>query len=184
MINNVEYNLSFTKSRIMKKLIVGLFVIGLTSQAFAQITQVEQLSEVVVTAVNYKYLNAVDNSEAAIPVQMLERKAAAYNVQEQEYYTDDFDFYQVSFFIPDGKIVAVYDPDGKIMRTIEKFNDIKLPTAVNNALAERFPNWEVVSDVYRVTYSESKGANKTYKLKLKNGDKTMKVKLSDDGEFL
>ena len=168
----------------MKKLIVGLFVIGLTSQAFAQITQVEQLSEVVVTAVNYKYLNAVDNSEAAIPVQMLERKAAAYNVQEQEYYTDDFDFYQVSFYIPDGKIVAVYDPDGKIMRTIEKFNDIKLPTAVNQALVERFPGWELVSDVYRVTYSESKGANKTYKLKLKNGDKTMKVKMSETGEFL
>ena len=168
----------------MKKFIVGLLVLGLTSQVFAQVTEVEQLSEVVVTAVNYKYLNAVDNSEAAIPVQMLERKAAAFNVQEQEYYIDDYDFYTVSFFIPDGKIVAVYDADGKITRTIEKFQDVKLPTAVNNALVERFPNWEVVSDVYRVTYSESKGANKTYKLKLQNGDKTMRVKMTDKGEFL
>ena len=70
------------------------------------------------------------------------------------------------------------------MRTIEKFKDIKLPTAVNNALAERFPNWELVSDVYRVSYSDTKGATKTYKLKLQNGDKTMKVKMSDKGEFL
>ncbi len=168
----------------MKKFILGLIVLGLTSQAFAQITEVEQLSEVVVTAVNYKYLNAIDNSEAAIPVQMLERKAAAYDVQAQDFYTDDYEFYTVSFFIPDGKIVAVYDPDGKIMRTIEKFKDIKLPTAVNNALAERFPNWELVSDVYRVSYSDTKGATKTYKLKLQNGDKTMKVKMSDKGEFL
>ena len=168
----------------MKKFIVGLFVLGLTSQVFSQITEVEQLSEVVVTAVNYKYLNAVDNTEAAIPVQMLERKAAAFNVQEQDYYMDDFDYYTVSFFIPEGKIVAVYDADGKIMRTIEKFENIKLPKAVNTALAERFPNWELVSDTYRVTYSETKGANKTYKLKLKNGDKTMRVKMSDKGEFL
>ena len=168
----------------MKKFIVGLLVLGLTSQVFAQVTEVEQLSEVVVTAVNYKYLNAVDNSEAAIPVQMLERKAAAFNVQEQDYYIDDYDYYTVSFFIPEGKIVAVYDPDGKIMRTIEKFVDIKLPSAINQALAERFPNWEVVSDVYRVTYTDKKGANKSYKLKLKNGDKVMRVKMTDDGEFL
>ena len=168
----------------MKKFIVGLLVLGLTSQVFAQVTEVEQLSEVVVTAVNYKYLNAVDNSEAAIPVQMLERKVAAYNVQEQEYYIDDYDYYTVSFFIPDGKIVAVYDADGKVMRTIEKFQDIKLPTAINKALAERFPNWEVVSDVYRVTYSDKKGAKKSYKLKLKNGDQVMRIKMTDEGEFL
>lgn len=168
----------------MKKIIVGLFVLGLTSQLFSQVTKVEQLSEVVVTAVNYKYLNAVDNTEAAIPVQMLERKAAAFNVQEQEYYIDDYDYYTVSFYIPEGKIVAVYDADGKIMRTIEKFDDVKLPAAVNKAVTERFPNWELVSDMYRVTYSESKGANKTYKLKLKNGDKTMRVKINELGEFL
>ncbi len=168
----------------MKKFIVGLLVLGLTSQVFAQVTEVEQLSEVVVTAVNYKYLNAVDNSEAAIPVQMLERKVAAFNVQEQDYYIDDYDYYTVSFFIPDGKIVAVYDADGKVMRTIEKFEDIKLPAALNKALAERFPNWEVVSDVYRVTYSDKKGAKKSYKLKLQNGDKVMRVKMTDEGEFL
>ena len=168
----------------MKKFLVGLFVLGLASHVFAQVTQVEELSEVVVTAVNYKYLNAVDNSEAAIPVQMLERKAAAFNVQEQEYYVDDYDYYTVSFFIPEGKIVAVYDPDGKILKTIEKFEDIKLPTSVNQAPAERFPNWEVVSDVYLVTYSETKGAKKTYKLKLTNGDKMMRVKMNEDGEFL
>ena len=120
----------------MKKFIVGLLVLGLTSQVFAQVTEVEQLSEVVVTAVNYKYLNAVDNSEAAIPVQMLERKVAAFNVQEQDYYIDDYDYYTVSFFIPDGKIVAVYDADGKVMRTIEKFEDIKLPAALINRCLE------------------------------------------------
>ena len=168
----------------MKKFIIGLLVLGLTSQAFAQITEVEELSEVVVTAVNYKYLNAMDNTEAAIPVQMLERKVAAYDVQEQDYYIDDYDYYTVQFYIPDGKIVAVYDAEGKVMRTIEKFKDIKLPKAVNKALTERFPNWELVSDVYLVSYSESKGASKTYKLKLKNGDKTMRVKMSDTGEFL
>ena len=168
----------------MKKFIIGLFVIGLTSQVFAQIPKVEQLSEVVVTAVNYKYLNAIDSKEVAIPVKMLERKAAAYNVQDADFYSDDYEFYTVSFFIPEGKIVAAYNPEGQIIRTFERFENIKLPTAVRDAVAERFPNWTIVKDVYRVTYNQDDGANKTYKLKLENGDKTMRVKIDDTGEFL
>jgi len=168
----------------MKKFIIGLFVIGLTSQVFAQVPKVEQLSEIVVTAVNYKYLNAIDSKEVAIPVKMLERKAAAYNVQDADFYSDDYEFYAVSFFIPEGKIVAAYNPEGEIIRTIERFENVKLPTAVREAVAERFPNWTIVKDVYRVTYNQDKGANKSYKLKLENGDKTMRVKVDDKGEFL
>ena len=168
----------------MKKLILGLFIFGLTTQIFAQVTKVEQLSEVVVTAVNYKYLNQTDNKDAAVPVKLLERKAAAYDIQAQDFYQDDFDFYTVSFHIPDGKLVAVYNPDGKILRTIEKFNDVRLPEAVSKSLTNRFPKWVAVSDVYRITYKEDRGAKKVYKLKLKNGDKTMRVKMNEDGEYL
>mgnify|MGYP001818545389 FL=1 len=168
----------------MKKFILSLLVIGLTSQVYSQITKVEELSEVVVTAVNYKYLNQTDNKEAAVPVQMLQRKVAAYDVTTKDYYQDDYEYYTVEFYIPDGKIVAAYDPDGKILRTIEKFNNIKLPTAVSEALLDRFPNWTVSSDVYRVTYTEKMGAKKVYKLKLENGDKEMKIKMNEDGEFL
>ena len=168
----------------MKKFILSLLVIGLTSQVYSQITKVEELSEVVVTAVNYKYLNQTDNKEAAVPVQMLQRKVAAYDVTTKDYYQDDYEYYTVEFYIPDGKIVAAYDPAGKILRTIEKFNNIKLPTAVSEALLDRFPNWTVASDVYRVTYTEKMGAKKVYKLKLENGDKEMKIKMNEDGECL
>ncbi len=168
----------------MKKFIIGLFVLGLASPVFSQVVKTEELSEVVVMAVNYKYLNQVDNSEAAVPVKMLERKAAAYDVTTKDYYQDDFDYYTVSFYIPDGKLVAVYNPNGEIIRTIEKFKDVSLPNTVKKALLKRYPNWEVVSDVYRVSYAEAKGAKKTYKLKLQNGDKTLRVKMNEDGEFL
>lgn len=168
----------------MKKFIICLFAIGLTSQLFAQVPKVEKLSEVVVTAVNYKYLNAIDSKEVAVPVKMLERKVASYNVQDSDFYQDDFGFYYVSFYIPEGNIVAAYNTKGEIIRTIERFEDVKLPSAVREALAERFPNWAIVKDVYRVTYNQDKGANKSYKVKLKNGDKVMRVKVDDTGEFL
>jgi len=168
----------------MKKILLGLMVIGIATQAFSQDPQPIELSEVIVKPVNYRYLNQVDSRLAAIPVKMLERKVASYDITEQDFYQDDFDYYTVSFFIPEGKIVAVYDQEGNVLRTIEKFKDIKLPDAVMDAIAERFPNWEVVSDVYRVKYNDMKGAKQSYKLRLENGDKTMRVKIDENGEFM
>lgn len=168
----------------MKALMSGLIILGLATQLHAQVIKTEQLSEVIVEAVNYKYLNQLDNSEAAIPVQMLERKVAAYDVRSQDYYSDDFDYYSVSFFIPEGKIVAVYNPDGEVMRTIERFKDVALPVAVRNSLNKRFPNWALAGDSYKVNYHQSKGVKKSYKIKLTNGDKTMRVKMTEDGQFL
>ncbi len=166
----------------MKKLIIGLLVFGLTTQfMFSQITE---LSEVVVS-VNYKYLNAIDNQETAVPVKMLQEKVALYDVKKSELYRDEYDTYTVSFFIPDGKIVAAYDKDGKIMRTIERFKNIKLPYNVTRAIVKRFPNWKMVKDVYKVNYIDKSGITKNqYKVKLENGDKKMTVKVTDKGEFL
>jgi hypothetical protein len=86
--------------------------------------------------------------------------------------------------IPEGKLVAVYGPDGKIQRTIEKYNDIPLPDAVRRAVQDRYPNWEILKDVYRIRYEDNRGARKNFKLKLQNGDKMMRVMMSEDGEFL
>ncbi|MEB8328078.1 nicotinate-nucleotide adenylyltransferase [Flavobacteriaceae bacterium KMM 6897] len=168
----------------MKKTLLGLLVLGLTSQGFSQIVQTEKLSEVVVTAVNYKYLDATTNEEVALPVKKLAQAAASYNIKESELYSDEYEFYTISFFIPEGQIVAIYNPDGQIIRTVEKFKNIKMPNAVAKAVKDTYPKWDVESDVYLVSYTNDKGAKKTYKLKLKNGDKRMRVKVDETGTFL
>ena len=86
--------------------------------------------------------------------------------------------------LPPRKLVAAYGPDGKILRTIEKYNDVPLPDEIRQALQDRFPSWEIVKDVYRIRYEDREGAKKNYKIKLKNGDKTMRVMMSENGEFL
>jgi len=168
----------------MKNLIIALFFVGLTTQVFAQDPKTEKLSEVIVVATNYKYLSSVDSHESAIPVNLLQRSAATYNIRDAAFYDDDYDFYTVSFFIPKGKIVAAYDKDGKIIRTIEKYTNIALPKAVATSVANRFPNWKISKDVYLLKYSNKKGAKRTYKLLLKNGDERLKIKTDADGNFL
>ncbi len=169
----------------MKKILLGLFVIGITIPAFSQIVKTEKLSEVIVYATNYKYLNNVDTQEvASIPVQALQRKVAAYDIKNSDIYFDEYDFYEVAFYIPEGKILATYDKDGRIIRTAEKFKDINLPIGVKEAVLKRFPNWTITKDIYIVHFHEDKGVKKKYKLKLVNGDQVMRVKTDASGNFL
>ncbi len=169
----------------MKKLITGLLIFGLATQfMYSQVVKPIELSEVNVS-VNYKYLDAIDNKEVALPVRMLEEKVAFFNLKESDLYSDEYDTYQVSFYIPEGRIVAAYDSDGKILRTIERFKNVKLPKTVSKAITKRFPNWAIVEDAYKVNYYGLSGiAQKQYKVKLKNKDKKMVVKVDEDGEFL
>lgn len=167
--------------KTLKLMFVGAFVFALTTHGFAQ----QVLREVTVTAANYKYLNAIEPEEAAQPVNMLEQYAAAYDLSGAEFYEEENENYIVSFYIPEGKILAAYK-DGKIIRTAERYRDVALPKAIMKAVATRFPNWTVAKDVYRVTYMDSKGAATTrfYKILLENGDQKMRVRLSERGEFL
>jgi hypothetical protein len=169
----------------MKKLIIGLLFFGVATQfMFAQVIKPIELSEVHV-AVNYKYLDAIENKEVAVPVKMLEEKVAYFNLKESDLYSDEYDTYRVSFYIPEGQIVAAYDEDGKILRTIERFKNIKLPKTVVKSVTKRFPNWAIVEDAYKVDYYGKSGiSRKSYKVKLKNKDKKMVVKVDEDGEFL
>lgn len=169
----------------MKKIVLGLFVMGLTIPLSAQIIKTEKLSEVTVYATNYKYLNDVNTEEvASIPVELLERKVAGYNIKDSDFYQDDYDLYSINFYIPEGKILASYDKDGNLLSTAEKFKDINLPMTVKKAVFDKYPKWTITKDIYLVNYKDGRGANKTYKLKLENGDQTIRVKLNEKGEFL
>ena len=169
----------------MKKLMLWLMIFGLTTQFYAQVVNDGQLPEVVVKAVNYKYLNEVNEGTASQPVKLLELEAANFDPRDsKDLFIDEYNYYKVSFYIPKGTIVAAYGKDGKIIKTIEKFKDVKPPKNVRNSIAKRFPGWIIADDVYKVTYHYKKGSNKMYKLMLKNGDKKMRVKTDENGRFL
>ena len=169
----------------MKKVFFGLLAIGLTTQVYSQIVKTEELSEVTVYATNYKYLNdANTQEEASVPVEMLRRKVASFNIDDSEFYQDDYDLYKIDFFIPEGKILAAYDKDGKLLRTAEKFTNVNLPKAVKKSVLARFPGWTITKDIYIVHYIDTKGASKKYKLKLENGNQTLRVKTDEKGNFL
>ena len=166
----------------MKNLFLFLLVCGLTTPVFAQIIE---LDTVVIRPIKYKYIFEVVDDDIDQSVKDLQIKLGKFDVTKEEYYSDEYDSYNVSFYIPKGYAVATYDKEGKLLRTIERYKDVKLPLAVSEALSERFPNWIVDKDIYKVNYSEPKWeSKKLYKLKLTNGEKNIRVKSDEEGNFL
>ncbi|MEY4930661.1 MAG: hypothetical protein RI909_1385, partial [Bacteroidota bacterium] len=106
-------------------LFVGLALAATTAQTLAQV----MLPEIIVRATNYKYLNAMNTDEVAQPVSMIEQYAAAYDIKGTTFYEDDHDNYFISFLIPEGKILAAYDKDGTLLRTVEKYKNVDVPRA-------------------------------------------------------
>ena len=165
----------------MKKIIYFIITIGFISQIYAQEIK---LPEVVISAVNYKYLNSVNTEDSDPSVARLEQHVAMYNIKESDLYEDEYDTYMIEFYIPDGRIVAAYDKDGNILRTIEKFQSVKLPKDVRDAVFTRFPNWTLDKDVYFVNYENDRDAKKVYKMKLRNGKEVMRIKIDAEGNFM
>ena len=167
----------------MKNLIIGLIITGLTTVGFAQEKTIA-LEEVEVLGVNYKYLDALGDGFVAQPVKLLEQKVASFDLKSLDGYEDEEQDYYVYFNIPQGKILAVYDKEGIITRTSEKFKDIRLPLAVSNAIVGKYPGWKIAGDIYRVTYIRDGKINKTYKLFIEKEGKHARVKTDENGNFI
>lgn len=166
----------------MKKVILALFAFGI---AIPSIAQVVTLPEVEVSAKNYKYLDDVNNPAAAQTVQKIERYATSYDVRSSEYYEDEYDNYFISFIIPNGKILASYDNEGNLLRTVEKYENIKLPLVVAQSVAKKYPGWKITKNAYLVNYHDRLGVTKKeYKIILEKGNEGMRIKTDENGNIL
>lgn len=167
----------------MKKIVLAILAIGLSTQFYSQVVEDGSLPEVEIR-VDYKYLNSVDNTVSDVPVNLLHEKVAKFDISSAKYYEAENDLYRVYFQIPDGKIVAAYDENGKIQYTIERFENVALPLSVIEAITEKFPGWKIAKDVYRVNYDLKNGAEHSYKLVLNNGGESVRVRIDEKGTFL
>lgn len=190
-----------TYFKIMKNIILGLFVFGLTTQSYAQVTE---LPEIYIEPVSYKFLEKIDVDEDVVeviatealatedaedvtvqPVKLLQREQAIFNLKDSEYYEDEYEYYFLSFYIPEGKILASYDKDGDFLRTIEKFKNTEIPSVVAQAVVKKYPGWTVSENVYLVNYHlENEIVKKEYKLLLERANQRRRVKTDENGNFL
>ena len=172
----------------MKKLIIGLFVLGLTTLSFSQnlnngITETE-LKGVVITAPNYTYLNKVFDKNTPNRVRQLELEAAKYNINDDPGYDSSFKEYEVVFRQDNNRIKAIYDKDGEIINCSEKFSNVKLPENIlSSNIFEDNNGWTLHKDTYLVSYKKGMDVKKVYKVQLRKGKQKKNFTINMEGDL-
>lgn len=162
-------------------LVLGALLAGINVKTFGQ----ETLPGVTVISLNYKYIKSISDTNSAQSVRTMQSKAANFDLKNSDFYVEDYDDFFVSFYIPKGEILATYDKEGKLTSTAERFRDVALPAEVRKAVGNRYPGWRITKDVYLVNYyGDKRESSKVYKVVLENGDKRIRARLNEKGEFL
>lgn len=175
----------------MKKFVIGLMLLGLASQGFAQEEDLDGwfegtlLTGITVTPViNGAYLDAVQEGVFSPLVLNLEEEVARYDVTQSPIYNETAKIYKIVFRRPNARILATFDNQGTLKHSFEKFRDIAAPEKVRNTLYKEYAGWQMKGNTYFVYYDENGELRRVYKIELENGDDKQSVKLCPKGTHI
>ncbi len=173
----------------MKNLLIGLMVLGLTSLAYPQegnggIEEVVLKGVTLSPVMNSTYRNMVQDVHTAATVKHLEDAVASFDITLSPIYSAGAKDYRITFKNSDGKILAIFDGQGKILYSYEKYSDIALPPAVRQAVYKELPQWNLLRNDYSVIYESDKGVNKIFKIQVGKDNLKKNLKIDSSGNFL
>ncbi|GGW32529.1 hypothetical protein [Arenibacter certesii] len=179
----------------MKKSFILIALMGFISIGFSQTngnkednhdehSNAFELEGVTISPIsNLVYHNMVSNEATPEFVQNLQKEVANYDVTEDPNFDGNYDDYKVIFSQTNGRIIATYDAEGKVLSTIEKFKNVTPPNSVRDEIYKQYPDWIIQKDIYRVTYFKDKGVNKTYQVQVQNGNSKKNLRVDYTGEI-
>ncbi|MBE9489430.1 MAG: hypothetical protein IMY67_03970, partial [Bacteroidetes bacterium] len=143
-----------------------------------------ELETISITNINKSYLDKVQDPTMSVQVKSLENRVSKCDITKSPKYDGRDKPFQAVFKSSKGSIVAMFDKEGKIITTSEKFKNIKLPDPVKIAVFKNHPNWVLLSDTYSVSYHRDKNVRKVYKVQIGNGDLKKKLKIDFSGDII
>ena len=135
-------------------------------------------------SVNSRYLNSVIESSSSA-ISELENVAANFNITTiDEYEANEPSEYQVTFKNEQGHLYVTYNHDGQIIKSIERFKNIAIPSFLRVHLAKTYPNWSIGNNICTKQYSILKGVKTIYKIEIQNGNTSKTISISNEGVLL
>lgn len=175
----------------MKSFIITLLFLGLTTSSYSQdktekvmkegIMKVEELPAVVIKSAGDDFSVYLPDMNADSKVRTLQDNFIAYDLGKNY---EGYDTYLVYMEIKGGSLAATYDEKGKLIRVVENYKDVKLPSPVIYSVYKAYPGWGIVNDKYLYSQEQGDILKKQYNLKIKKGKDTRKLTVHADGEIL
>ena len=144
----------------MKAYIIAIFAFGITTLSYSQDIMNDDKEDV-----SYK----------------VEDEFIAYDLGKDY---EGYETYLVVMEIKDGSLAATYNEKGKLIRVVENYKNVKLPSKVIFSVYKNYPGWEIVNDKYLYSQKEGDIEKKQYHLKIKKGNETRKLTVHPDGKII
>lgn len=179
----------------MKNLIIGLFLIGLTTLGFSQqkkgkikavqlkdVTVNTTLSDISLLNFNFSYLDKVQDNTTAAPVKSFQAYASRYDIMNLSEFDGRQELFQVMFKGTKGYIVAYYNNEGKILSTNERYRDIKIPKKMVRHILSEYPDSKFLKMVHTVHFKENNDVKKIYRIRILNDNSKKNLKITTTGD--
>jgi len=114
-------------------------------------------------------------------VRRLEEKFIAYDLGKDYEGNEN---YLLTMSTKDGSLSATYDEKGKLIRVVENYKNVQLPSVVIYSIYKNFPDWSIVNDKFLYTQTEGDILKKQYNIKIKKNEKVRKLVVHPDGEIV
>lgn len=90
---------------------------------------------------------------------------------------EGFESYRVEFTNRKGYLVANFDDKGTLLNTAQRFKDIAVPLAIAKKLLKDHKGWAMTKNIYTASGNGDLLDKELYKITLKNGKDTRRVKI-------
>lgn len=169
----------------MKSIII-IFFLSMTITANAQITdkekiKIEELPGIVIKRVGTDFSVYIPNNNPDQSVKLVQEKFIAYDLGKD---AEGFEEYLVVMQVQNGTLTATYNETGKLIRVVESFKNVKLPSEVIYSIYRTFPGWSIVNDSFLYTQEDGDIINKQYNIKIKKDNESMKLVVRPNGEII
>lgn len=176
----------------MKKLMLALLLFGFIASGHSQILLKE-------TKVDYRpetmKLDPISNT---LVLEIPEKKYGEFEKDPLAFVRNQFDiqkvirdnkdvkydFYQVYFKTSKGKLTTHFDEDGDLVSSLQKFKNVKLPDEARLRILQDYRNAVFVSNQYRAVSKGWDIQKELYKVKIKDGNRTRRLKINKENGSL
>lgn len=173
----------------MKTFIVILLFLGFAASSYSQKkTEKEEgkmdiinLPEIVIKKAGADFSVYIPDDNPDQNVRRLEEKFVAYDLGKDY---EGAENYLLTMDTKNGSLAATYDENGKLIRVVENYKNVILPSAVIYSIYKNFPDWTIVNDKFLYTQTEGDIIKKQYNVKIKKDKDVRKLVVRPDGEIV
>jgi hypothetical protein len=173
----------------MKSFIIFLLVFGFLTSSYSQKKppkeegkmDVINLPEIVIKKAGADFSVYIPDKNPDSNIKRVEEKFIAYDLGKDN---EGYDEYLLVMQIKKGTLAATYDEKGKLIRVVENYKNVILPSQVIYSVYKKFPGWKIVNDKFLYTQEEGDIIKKQYNLKIKKNKEVRKITVRPNGEIV